>query len=127
MHTLIVIKEKFKSKRKECARAPNIPKIYSFSALFDKVSAVCSQLSMINYKSAKNICKTPEGPEVEGIIIRDLPIQCNDIRYDGDRYENAVVVVEGDKGGENGRDIDGISRSSGIPHIFLDWSWFQVV
>ena len=77
---------------------------------------------MINYKSAKNICKTPEGPEVEGNINGDLPIQCNDIWYDTDRNENAVVVVEGDKGGENGRDIDGNSRSYGIPHILLDWS-----
>ena len=68
----------------------------------------------------------PEGPEVEGNINGDLPIQCNDIRYDTDRNENAVVVVEGDKGGENGRDIDGNSRSYGIPHILLDWSWLQL-
>ena len=60
---------------------------------------MCSQLSIINHKSAKNICKMPEGPKVEGSIICDHPIQCNDIRYDGDRNENAVVVVEEDKGG----------------------------
>ena len=33
----------------------------------------------INCKSAKYICKTPVGPEVEGNINGDLPIQCNDI------------------------------------------------
>ena len=98
-----------------CTHA-EFPKIYSFSTLFDEGSAACSQLS----KSAKYICKTPVGSEVEGNIIRDCLIQCNDIWYNGDRNENAGDGFEEDKVGEKGKDIDGISRSSGIPHMFLD-------
>ena len=74
-------------------------------------------------KYAINFYKTPVGPEDEGNIIRDPPIQCNDRRDDRDRNEYAAVGVEEEEGVEAGRNLDSNPRSSGITHIFLVPPW----
>ena len=53
--------------------------------------------------------------EVWGKIICDRPIQCNDIRDDGGRNENAGFGFEGDERRGKGRDIDGNSLSLTCP------------